>query len=104
MCGGIVLEIIRSNYFLIKTKIMKPRTETFEMMVEGRPVEVKATPYVVKHNKQKKVRVSYNGSPVHIFGWDDITNQLWLVDVGADTIPPKIKQAIVRELEDRLAA
>jgi len=82
---------------------MKTHTETFKLMIDGKPVEVRATPYVIKHTKQKKVRVSYNGSPVHIFGWDT-TNQLHLVEEGADMIPHRIEEAIAKELENRLAA
>jgi len=79
---------------------MKTRTEVFELMIDGTRVEVKATPYFINHNMGKRIRVSYNGSPVHIFAWDDSVNRLHAVKEGSENIPHKIETAIARELEN----
>jgi|SRR5882724_5076082 len=99
-----LLAIIERNYFLIKSRDMKTHTEIFELMIDGAPVEVRATPYFINHNMEKRIRVSFNGSPVHIFAWDDSANRLHAVKEGSENIPHKIEEAIARELENRLAA
>ena len=85
---------------------MKTHTETliFELMIDGKPVEIKATPYFVDHNKERRFRVSYDGSPVHIFAWDDSSNRLHAVKEGSEIIPDKIERAIAKELQNRIAA
>ena len=101
---GMFVAFLQGHYFLTKTKGMKARTEIFELMVDGTPVEVIATPYFINHNMEKRIRVSFNGSPVHIFAWDDSANRLQAVNEGTETIPHKIEVAIAQELENRLAA
>jgi hypothetical protein len=81
---------------------MKVRTEKFELIVDGTPVEVSATPYAV--NNETHFRVSYNGSPVYIFEWDPSLNRLSVVDEGENQIPDNIEQAIAAKLQSRMAA
>jgi hypothetical protein len=84
---------------------MKTRTEIFEMAIEGRPVKVAATPFRM-HTEELRYRVSINGSPVHIFAWDDQRNRLRIVDKAkmADNIPDHVVEMIGRQLNSRVAA
>jgi hypothetical protein len=84
---------------------MKTRTEIFELAIEGKPVKVKATPYKM-HTEELRYRVSINGSPVHIFAWDDQLNRLTIIDKArmADNIPDNLEAVIGRQLQSRVAA
>lgn len=84
---------------------MKTRTEIFEMAIDGRPIKVAATPYRM-HTEELRYRVSINGSPVHIFAWDDRSNRLRIIDKAklADNIPDHVEEMIGRQLNSRLAA
>jgi hypothetical protein len=68
----------------------------FEVNVDGRLVEVMAKPYEV--NNMKRFRVSYDGSPIHIFGVDRETNKMRVIDSAAQQIPETVERAISREL------
>jgi hypothetical protein len=76
---------------------------SFEVNVEGKPIEVMAKPYLAA-NEQKRFRVSYNGSPIHIFGLDEKVNKLRLLDSAAQQIPPQIEHAIASTLLHKMAA
>jgi hypothetical protein len=96
------------NIGYIKNKngnVMKTRTEIFEMAIDGKPVKVKATPFKM-HTEEQRYRVSINGSPVHIFAWDDQLNRLTIIDKAklADNIPGNVEAIIGRQLYSRLAA
>jgi hypothetical protein len=84
---------------------MKTRTEIFELAIDGRPVKVKATPYKI-HTEEQRFRVSINGSPVMIFGWNDQLNRLAIIDKAkmADRIPDNVETMIGRHLYSRIAA
>lgn len=75
----------------------------FEVNVDGTPVEVMAMPYLAA-NEQKRFRVSYNGSPIHIFGLDEEAHKVRVLDSAAQEIPPKIEQAIATTLLHKIAA
>lgn len=81
---------------------MKPKTELIEMMVDGMPLEVKATPYIF--NDEKRFRVSFNGSPVHIFAYDEELKHYRAIDSGSSDIPDTLDEAIGRRLYSKLAA
>jgi hypothetical protein len=81
---------------------MKPKTELIEMMVDGMPLEVKATPYIF--NDETRYRVSFNGSPVHIFAYDDELKYYRAIDSGSADIPDSVDEAIGRRLTHRIAA
>ena len=81
---------------------MKPKTELMEMMVDGMPLEVKATSYMF--NDEIRYRVSFNGSPVHIFAFDEELKFYRAIDSGSVEIPDNIDEAIGRRLHHRLAA
>jgi hypothetical protein len=84
---------------------MKKRTEIFEMAIEGQPVKVKATPFKI-HTNEERYRVSINGSPVHIFAWDEELDRLTIIDKAklADNLPDNVEAIIGRQLYSRLAA
>jgi hypothetical protein len=84
---------------------MKKRTEIFEVTVDGNPLLIKATPYQTPAT-ETRFRVSINNSPVHIFGWDKNLNRLTAIEHSNATgeMPPKIDEAIGRELYHLVAA
>jgi hypothetical protein len=75
---------------------MKAQTQTFELLVDGTPYEVKATPY--EYNTETRFRVTFNGSPVYIFVWDSELKQLSAIGEGTDTIPVNLEEAISNQL------
>ena len=81
---------------------MKPKTEFIEMMVDGMPLEVKATPYIF--NDERRYRVSFNGSPVHVFAYDEELKHYRAIDSVSAEIPDNIDEAIGRKLYQKLAA
>lgn len=81
---------------------MKTITKVFEVNVNGNPVKVKATPFEV--NDMQRYRVSYNGSPVHIFGWDVRHQKLMVIDSASNSIPLPIESAIAEALLQKIAA
>lgn len=84
-------------------RIEREPTLEFTIEVNGSVVNVKAKPYMA--NDKRRFRVSYNGSPVHVFGWDTATNSVKAIDsAAADHIPTSIEYAIGEELNHRLAA
>lgn len=84
---------------------MKTRTEIFELAVDGKPVKVKATPYKM-HTDELRFRVSINGSPVHIFAWDEGLHRMAVIDKAriAESIPDPIEEMVGRQLYSRIAA
>ena len=85
-----------------KTKTM---TESFEVMVDGKPVAVKATLFET-HTSEARCRVSINGSPIYIFGWDHHMNRLTAIDKASveSGIPENVEQAVGQQLQQRIAA
>lgn len=81
---------------------MKTITKIFEVNVNGNPVKVKATPFEV--NDMQRYRVSYNGSPVHIFGWDVHHQKLMVIDSASNSIPLPVESAIAEVLQQKIAA
>ena len=85
-----------------KKKNSQPAIE-MDIVVDGNPLQIVAKPYVAA-NDQPRFRVSYNGSPVHIFGEDNELHQLVALDSGSETIPAPIERAIGFELQRRMTA
>jgi hypothetical protein len=73
----------------------KVTTERFDIILEGRPVAVKASRYQT-HNNETRFRVSINGSPVYIFAYDEDLNKAIAVDKSAaiSAISPGIEEVI----------
>ncbi|MES2649052.1 MAG: hypothetical protein V4717_19395 [Bacteroidota bacterium] len=86
---------------------MKKRTRipaiNFAVTVNGAPVEVVANPFVTANDKMR-FRVSYNGSPIHIFEWNEVSQTIEVIDSASETIPLHIEQVIGDTLLHRAAA
>lgn len=84
---------------------MKKHTETFEMVVNNKPVTVTATAYVM-HTNEKRYRVSVNDSPVYIYAWNDELKRYSVLQTSqaAAQLPEVIDEAIGRQIYSRMAA
>lgn len=89
----------------MKPKKNLTRTETFELVIDGKPVLVKATSFQT-YTMETQYRVSINGSPVYIFGWSPELKKVTAIGSGsaAGHIPPQVADAIGDQLYTRLAA
>jgi hypothetical protein len=76
---------------------MKTKTILFELLIDGVPYEVRATPF--QFNNDIRFRVSYNGGPVFIFVYDQQMKQLVAIGDGTATIPDNLELAISQKLE-----
>jgi hypothetical protein len=77
------------------SKTDKVTTEHFDVILEGKPVAVRASRFTT-HNNETRFRVSINDSPVYIFAFDESQNRAVAIDksqaIGA--ISPKIEEVI----------
>jgi len=89
----------------MKPKKNLTRTETFELMIDGKSVLVKATSFQT-YTMETQYRVSVNGSPVYIFGWNPELGRVTTLARGSavGNMPPKVVEAIGDQLYTRLAA
>jgi len=73
----------------------KVRTEKFEIVLEGKPVAIKASRYQT-HNNEIRFRVSINDSPVYIFAYDEDLNKAVAIDQSSAiaAISPNIEDVI----------
>ena len=86
----------------MKRKIRIPAIN-FDLNINGNPLHVIAQPYLAADNK-KRFRVSYNGSPIHIFGVDAAARKIKVLDSASEEIPPQIEYAIASTLMHSIAA
>ena len=77
-------------------------TAHFDIIVNGSDLHVQATSFI--HNEETKFRVSYNGSPVHIFSYNPSVGSLQLVRDRKTVMTPAVEQAIIQTLMGRNAA
>jgi hypothetical protein len=70
--------------------------ERFELLVDGVPYSVIATPF--EFNTETRYRVVYNGNE-HIFTWDSSLGRLTSIDDDAAEIPSSLESAIAGRLE-----
>lgn len=89
----------------MKTTKKATRTEEFELVIDGTPMFVKATSFQT-YTLEKQYRVSVNGSPVYIFGWNPTAQRITAIDRGmaAANIPARVVEAIGDQLYTRMAA
>lgn len=80
---------------------MKTKTFLFELMVDGVPYEVRATPF--QFNEDTRYRVSYNGGPLLIFVWDQQIKQYLAIGDDSESIPDNLELAISQKLESMSA-
>jgi len=70
--------------------------QNFELLVDGVPYLIKATPY--DFNGQLRFTVSYNGSEDYIFTRDAEAGQLTAIGTDVLDIPDNLEQAISEKL------
>ena len=70
--------------------------QNFELLVDGVPYMVKATPY--NFNGDIRFRVSYNGSEDYIFTRDTEAGLLTAIGTEAVDIPDNLEEAISEKL------
>lgn len=73
------------------------RNNSFEILVDNVPYRVKVEPY--DFNTETRYKVSYNGSPEHIFTWDSSLKRLTAIDDDAATLPDNLERAIAERLQ-----
>jgi hypothetical protein len=73
------------------------QSQTFQMMIDGMPVMVKATPY--EFNTETRFLVSYNGSEEYVFTWDSSLGRLAAIGDEAVNIPDAVEEAIAEKLQ-----
>lgn len=70
---------------------------SFEIVVEGIPYQVKATPF--EFNSETRYKVKYNGGDEHIFTWDSRVKRLVPIDDDAANMPDDLETAIAERLQ-----
>ncbi|PWT74865.1 MAG: hypothetical protein C5B59_10105 [Bacteroidetes bacterium] len=84
-------------------RIIKTDTESFVVQVNGKPLTVVVTPCIVNNTNEKRFRVSYNGSPVHIFTCNENEKHVHAVKDKLFSMPLQ-EEAIAKEIENRMFA
>ena len=69
----------------------------FNLLVDSVPYIVKAIPF--RFNDEMRYRVSYNGSPEHVFTWDSSLGQLRAINDDSSTMPDNLELAISEKLQ-----
>jgi hypothetical protein len=79
----------------------KVTTQKFDIVIDGRPVFVKASKYQT-HNNETRFRVSINDSPVYIFAYDEDLNKAVAIDksLAIAAISPNIESVIGSKLAE----
>ena len=72
-------------------------TQNFELLVDGVPYVVKATPY--DFNAETRYLVSFNGSDEYVFAWDSSLSRLASIGDEAVDIPDNLELAIANRLQ-----
>ena len=70
--------------------------ERFEILLDGVPYAVTASPF--SFNTETRYKVQYNGNE-HIFTWDSRLGRLAPIDDDAATIPDNLEEAIAQRLQ-----
>lgn len=70
--------------------------QRFELLLDGVPYAVAATPF--EFNTETRYRVRYNGNE-HIFTWDSSLGRLAPIDDDAAAIPDNLEEAIAGRLQ-----
>lgn len=79
---------------LIETYIMA--AERFEILLDGVPYAVTASPF--EFNAETRYKVNYDGNE-HIFTWDSSLGRLAPIDDDAANIPSHLEEEIARRLQ-----
>jgi hypothetical protein len=92
-----MLPTVTGIIFLVSFKKERMQSQTFELMVDGIPIMVRATPY--DFNTETRFLVSYNGSDEYVFTWDSSLGRLAAIGDGSEEIPDSIEEAIAEKLQ-----
>lgn len=84
-------------------KQRKHTAMNFELVVNGEVLDVTAKQYDAAH-EQPRFRVSFNDSPVHIFGLDPSMGKIVVLDSASQQIEPSVEHAIGQALTKAIAA
>lgn len=71
-------------------------TQNFELVVDGAPFLVKATPF--SFNEEKRFNVSYNGSEEYVFVFDTSVGRYIALGDDAVDIPSRLEVEIAERL------
>ena len=82
-----------------RTKKQRVPNISFELSVNNKLFAVNASPVIIPSG-DILYRVSYNDSPVHVFGWDEGLNRFAETDNQAEVIPPVIEMEIANKLNE----
>ena len=75
----------------------------FELILDGKTIDVTANPYMAA-NEQPRFRVSYDGGPVHVFGYNEEQDRVTVMDSASSIIHPKVEDAISEVLMHQVAS
>jgi hypothetical protein len=70
--------------------------ERFEILLDGVPYGVTASPF--EYNTETRYKVNYNGNE-HIFTWDSGLGRLAPIDDDAGSIPANLEEVIAQKLQ-----
>lgn len=70
--------------------------QRFQLVVDGVPYGIKATPF--QFNTETRFKVSYDGEE-HIFTWDSSLGRLAPINDDSFTIPVNVEEAIAQRLQ-----
>jgi hypothetical protein len=70
--------------------------QRFEVLLDGVPYSVTASPFMF--NTETRYKVQYNGNE-HIFTWDSSLGRLTSIDDDAGIIPDNLELAIAERLQ-----
>ena len=70
---------------------------SFELLVDKVPYFVKVTPY--EFNTETRFKVSYNGSPEHIFTWDSSLGRLAPIVDESSVMPGDLEVVIATKMQ-----
>jgi hypothetical protein len=82
-----------------ESKPLRGEEIKFNLLVDSVPYMVKAMPFTF--NGETRYRVSYNGSPEHVFTWDSSLGQLRAIDDDSSTLPDNLEEAISEKLQSK---
>ena len=78
-------------------KPLREEERRFNLVVDSVPYIVKATSFTF--NGEIRYKVSFNGSPEHVFTWDSSLGRLRAIDDDASTMPDSLEEAISEKLQ-----
>ncbi len=82
-------------------KRVKQKTLQFDVTVNGETISVVATPYIAVD--KQRFRVSCNEGPVYVFGVDENTEDVKLLESPDFTMSPELLNAVSQELTMQLS-